>query len=88
MAATGSASVCVVSGGAVLNAGLACVGGAVIEDLCTVAASGRGKGECWHGGFSLCYKLRLGLQTPASLAKMLWSILGSANGKHINPINK
>lgn len=75
VAAASSAPVGVVTGTTVLHTGLACVGGAVIEDLSTIAAPCWGEGECWNRRFSLCQELRLGLQAPATLAEMLWSIL-------------
>lgn len=75
VAATSSASVGVVTGDAVLYAGLARVGGAIVEDLSAIAASGWGEGERWHRGFGLRLELRLGLQTTATLAEMLWGIL-------------
>lgn len=75
VAAASSASVGVVTGNAVLHTGLACVGGAVIEDLSAVAAPGWGEHIGWHRRFGLCQELRLGLQTTATLAEMLWSIL-------------
>lgn len=71
-----------VAGDAVLGAGVARVGGAVVEDLGAVAASGRGHGERWHGGSGLCGELRLGLQTAAALAEELRLILQSSK-KHI-----
>lgn len=75
VAAASSAAVGVCTGDAVLHAGLARVGGAVVKDLSAVAASGWGEGECWHRGFGLRQKLRLGLQTPATLTEMLWNVL-------------
>lgn len=75
VAAASSAPVGVVTGDAVLHARLACVGGAVVEDLGAVAASGWGEGERRHRRFGFRHELRLGLQTTATLAEMLWSIL-------------
>lgn len=75
VAAANSAPVGVVTRDAVLDAGLARVGGAVVEDLGAVAASGRGEGERWRGGFGLRHELRLRLQTTATLAEMLWNVL-------------
>lgn len=75
VAAANSRSVGVVPGDAVLHTGMACVGGAVVNELCTVAAAGGGEGECLHGGFDFRWELRLGLQTPTTLAEVLWGIV-------------
>lgn len=75
VAAARPASVCVVARDAVLHTRLAGVGGAIIEDLSAVAASGWGEGERWDRKFILCQELGLGLQTTAALAEMLWSVL-------------
>lgn len=61
VAATSPAPVGVVTRDAVLHAGLACVGGAVIENLCAVAALGWGDYKGWSRNFSLGHELRLGL---------------------------
>lgn len=74
VAAASSAPVRVVAGDAVLHAGLAGVGGAVVEDLGAVAASGGGEAEGRHGGLGL-RQLRLGLQAATALAEMLWNVL-------------
>lgn len=58
VAAASSASV--VAGDAVLYTRLACVGGAVIEDLGAVAAPGCGKDQCWRRGLGPCQELGLG----------------------------
>lgn len=75
VAATGPASVCVIPGGAVLNAGLTGVGRAVIENLGAAAALGWGEHQGWHPSFRFGRELGLRLQAAAALAEMLRCIL-------------
>lgn len=71
VAATGSVPVGVVARSAVLHAGLAGVGGAVVEDVGAVAAPGRGHDERWYGWRGFRHDWRLGLQAPAPLTEVL-----------------
>lgn len=75
VAATGPASVGVVPRSAVLNAGLARVGRAVVENLGAVAALGWGEDQGWHAGLRFGGHLGLRLQAAAALAEMLRRIL-------------
>lgn len=75
VAATGPASVGVVPRSAVLNAGLARVGRAVIKNLGAVAALGWGEHQGGHTRFCFGGHLGLRLQTTAALAEMLRRIL-------------
>lgn len=58
-----------IAGCAVLYAGLAGVGGAVVEDFGTVATARRARVD-WLRWLALCKELRLRLQTAAALPKM------------------
>lgn len=75
VAAAGPVSVCVVPGGAVLNAGLTGVGRAVVEDLGAAAALCWGEHQGRHASFRFRRELGLRLQATAALAEMLRCIL-------------
>lgn len=75
VAAAGPASVRVVPGGAVLNAGLTGVGGAVVQNLGAAAALRWGEHQGWHASFRRRRELGLRLQTSAALAEVLRCIL-------------
>lgn len=75
VAAAGPAPVGVVPGGAVLHAGLAGVGGAVIQDLGAAAALGWREHQGWNASFRLSRELGLRFQAAAALAEVLGCVL-------------
>lgn len=75
VAAAGPAPVGVVPGGAVLHAGLAGVGGAIIQDLGAAAALGWREHQGWNTSFRLSRDLGLRFQTAAALSEMLRCVL-------------